>query len=132
MPKEPFFLEICAGSARVTTCLQSLGLSSSFGVDHKRLKHAGKVLIADLTTHEGQELCWSWIKSPSCMGVFCAPPCGTCSRARGIPIKLANGVKIAGPQPLRTDEQPDGVNRMNYVSRLRVSLANALYKFIAS
>jgi len=41
MPKEPFFLEICTGSARVTTCLQSLGLSASFGVDHRRQKHAG-------------------------------------------------------------------------------------------
>ena len=130
MPKEPFFLEICAGSARVTTCLQSLGLSSSFGVDHKRQKHAGKVLVADLTTQEGQELCWSWVKSPSCLGIFCAPPCGTCSRARGIPIKLANGVKIAGPQPLRTEHQPDGVKHMNYVNKLRVALANTLYKFI--
>ena len=73
MPEDPFFLEICAGSARVTTCLQSLGLRSSFGVDHKRQKHAGKILVADLTTKTGQDLCLSWINSPSCMGVFCAP-----------------------------------------------------------
>ena len=121
---------ICAGSARVTTCLQSLGLRSSFGVDHKRHKHAGKILVADLTTKTGQDLCWSWIMSPSCMGVFCAPPCGTCSRARGIPIQLPNGLKIAGPQPLRTDQQPDGVMHMSYVNRQRVSQANLLYKFV--
>lgn len=109
---------------------QSLGLSSLFGVDHKRQKHAGKILVADLTSQSRQELCWSWVKSPSCMGVFCAPPCGTCSRARGIPIKLANGVKIAGPQPLRTDQQPDGVKYMSYVNKIRVSQANILYKFV--
>ena len=132
MPEDPFFLEICAGSARVTTCLQSLGLRSSFGVDHKRQKHAGKILVADLTTKTGQDLCWSWINSPSCMGVFCAPPCGTCSRARGIPIQLHNGLKIAGPPPLRTDQHPDGVRHMSYVNRLRVSQANLLYKFVTA
>lgn len=130
MPEEPFFIEICAGSARVTTCLQSLGLRSSFGVDHKRQKHAGKILVADLTTKSGQDLCWSWLTPPSCMGAFCAPPCGTCSRARGIPIQLPNGLKIAGPQPLRTDQSPDGVKHMSYVNRLRVTQANILYKFV--
>jgi hypothetical protein len=56
MPKEPFIIEICAGSARVTSCLQSLGLSASFGVNHKRQKNAGRVLVADLTSEEGQQL----------------------------------------------------------------------------
>ena len=50
MPKEPFIIEICAGSARVTSCLQSLGLPTSFGVDHKRQRNAGRVLVADLTS----------------------------------------------------------------------------------
>ena len=113
MPKEPFIVEVCAGSARVTSCLQSLGLTASF------------------TSEEGQQLCWSWIRSPSCMGVFCAPPCGTCSRARGIPVTLPNGVKIAGPQPLRSEEKPDGVDHMSYLNRRRVWSANTLYKFIS-
>ena len=101
IPADPFFLEICAGSARVTTCLQQLGLKSSFGVDHKRSKDAGRLLVADLTTPEGQALCWQWVKSPNCVGIFCAPPCGTCSRARGIPVRLPSGKKIPGPKPLR-------------------------------
>ena len=130
MPSEPFILEICAGSARVTSCLQSFGLSASFGVDHKRQKNSGRVLVADLTSKEGQSLCWAWIKSPSCMGIFCAPPCGTCSRARGIPISLPHGRKIAGPQPLRTDLMPDGVSRMSWLNRRRVQSANALYAFV--
>ena len=57
--------------------------------------------------------------------LLCTP-----SRARGIPIQLPNGVKIAGPQPLRTDLRPDGVIHMSYVNRLRVSQANLLYNFV--
>ena len=30
MPREPFIIEICAGSARVTSCLKALGLAASF------------------------------------------------------------------------------------------------------
>ena len=130
MPCEPFILEVCAGSARVTACLQAVGLHASFGVDHKKQKNSGRVLVADLTTKEGQALCWSWIKSPSCMGIFCAPPCGTCSRARGIPITLPNGQKVAGPQPLRSETMPDGVHHMSWLNRRRVQSANTLYAFI--
>ena len=132
MPREPFIIEICAGSARVTSCLKALGLAASFGVDHKKQKNSGRIMVSDLTASDGQALCWSWITSPSCMGVFCAPPCGTCSRARGIPITLPNGVKIAGPQPLRTDFQPDGVRVMSYLNRCRISSANTLYEFITA
>ena len=39
-------------------------------------------------------------------------------------------MKIAGPQPLRTDQQPDGVKYMSYVNKIRVSQANILYKFV--
>ena len=39
--QDEFSLEVCAGSARVTWCLQHLGLKSSFGVDHKRQKNLG-------------------------------------------------------------------------------------------
>ena len=100
------------------------------GKKHKRLKNAGRVLVADLTTPEGQSLCWEWIRSPSCAGVFCAPPCGTCSRARGIPVTLPNGCVVAGPQPLRSEAFPDGLASMSYLNRCRVKSANALYQFI--
>ena len=91
LKNDAFFLEICAGSARVTSCLQHLGLKASFGVDHKRQKNAGRLLVADLTSKEGQALCWKWIRSPNCVGIFVAPPCGTCSRARGMPVRLPHG-----------------------------------------
>ena len=130
LPNDPFFLEICAGSARVTTCLQQLGLKSSFGVDHKRSKNAGRVLIADLTHDEGKRLCWQWLSSPNCVGVFCAPPGGTCSRARGIPIRLPTGRLVPGPKPLRSDLFPDGFATLSGTSKARVDSANCLYAFV--
>ena len=105
-------------------------MPSSFGVDHVKQQNSGRVLIADLTTKAGKDLCWTWLKSENCVGVFIAPPCGTCSRARGIPIKLPNGFLIAGPQLLRTDGQPNGVTGLSYVNKLRVSQANAIYHFV--
>ena len=128
--KDPFFVEVCAGSARVTSCLQFLGLKSSFGVDHKRAKNSGRLLTVDLTTAEGQELCMRWIRSPNCLGIFAAPPCGTCSRARGIPVRLQNGRYVPGPKPLRSDEFPDGVGDMSDLDQRRIQSANILYAFI--
>ena len=130
VPQNPFLIEMCAGSARVTACLQQLGMPASFGVDHVKQKNSGKVLVADLTTDNGQTLFWTWLTAPNCAGIFAAPPCGTCSRARGIPVKLPNGVLIPGPQPLRSDNQPNGVAHMSYINKRRVSQANALYHFV--
>lgn len=127
---DPFIIELCAGSARVTSCLQYFGLKSSFGVDHKRQRNSGRLLTADLTSDEGQALCMQWLSSPHCMGVFAAPPCGTCSRARGIPVKLPSGRWIPGPKPLRNDDMPDGVLHMTKLERARVNSANTLYAFI--
>ena len=126
----PFFIEICAGSARVTSCLQHLGLSASFGVDHKLQRNAGRVLVADLTSPDGQSLCNLWLSSPNLAGVFVAPPCGTCSRARGIPVKLPNGKIVQGPQPLRSDSQPNGLSDLSWINRQCVSSANKLYHYV--
>ena len=52
-----------------------------------------------------------------------APPCGTCSRARGIP--LPDGTP--GPKPLRSDSEPMGVHGLSYHDQMRVDGANSLY-----
>ena len=130
--QSPFFIEICAGSARVTSCLQHLGLSASFGVDHKIHRNAGRVLVADLTTIDGQTLCRLWMSSPNLAGIFVAPPCGTCSRARGIPVRLPSGQYVQGPQPLRSDIHPNGLGNLSWINRQRVTSANKLYHFVTS
>ena len=121
----PVVIEVFAGTARVTACLQALGLKQCFGVDHKLVPgRSGKVVVCDLTTPEGQQLARHWLRHPSVHGVFAAPPCGTCSAAR----RIRNG----GPPPLRSEAYPDGLPHLRGVDAERVASANALYAFLAS
>ena len=79
----PVVLEFFAGTARVTAALRRLGFEGSQGVDHQQVSGAAcPVLISDLTTASGQGLALQWLSSPHVIGIFLAPPCGTCSRAR--------------------------------------------------
>ncbi|CAJ1458117.1 unnamed protein product [Effrenium voratum] len=123
----PFILEVFAGSGRVTACLRAAGLTNCFGVDHKLVNPVGAVRLADLTTKEGQQLCMKWVKSLLCAGIFAAPPCGTASRAREIPLKGRQG---AGPQPLRSTKFPNGIPGVRKFLKPRVSAANKLYEFV--
>ena len=68
----PFVLEIFAGAARVTSCLRRLGLNSSLGVDHARKMPNAPILISDLTSQDGQELCLLWASSDQLL--FMQPP----------------------------------------------------------
>ena len=56
--------------------------------------------------------------------VHLAPPCGTCSKARGIPMPDGS----PGPQPLRSAEHLLGVPDMTPFDRIKVNAANMLYE----
>ena len=129
-PHQPFIIEMFAGSARVTACLRFLGLHGSFGVDHILQNNIAKVIPADLTTESGQSLFWTWVESPHCYGVFAAPPCGTCSLARNIKIRIPGSRRKGGPPPLRSSKYPDGLPHLTTSQRARVDAANALYAFL--
>ena len=84
----PVVLEFFAGTSRVTAALRRLGFEGSQGVDHQPVPGAAcPVLISDLTTVSGQGFALQWLSSPRVIGIFLAPPCGTCSRAREIPLE---------------------------------------------
>ncbi|CAE7283292.1 unnamed protein product [Symbiodinium sp. CCMP2592] len=91
----PVVLEIFAGTARVTAALRRCGFVGAQGVDHVVVDHAAcPVLLADLTTQEGQRLTMMWLSSPHVIGVFIAPPCGTSSRPDSwMDIDSAQGVR---------------------------------------
>ena len=127
----PFVIELFAGSGRVTAHLKFYGIKDSFGVDHKRLSSIAPIMVCDLTTKEGQRLCKKWVGSKSCAGLFAAPPCGTCSRAREIQLRDAKGRRLPCPPPLRSDLSPNGLPNLSHYNCLRVSLANRLYHFLA-
>ena len=112
-PQVPVVFELFAGTGRVTACLRKLGLKSSHGIDHVVAENASTIpLIADLTTEEGQQRALFWITNPLLSAVFAAPPCGTCSRAREIPVSSQQ--PRSGPQPLRSAEYPDGLPHLEW------------------
>ena len=70
------------------------------------------------------------LEHPGLKFVFLAPPCGTASRARDIPMSKGRH----GPPPLRSNEEPLGIASVlaaRPLDRLRVETANILYTFCA-
>ena len=54
---------------------------------------------------KGEKLLMSWLQNANVIGVFLAPPCGSASRARQIPLKKRKfGGNKHGPRPLRSDK----------------------------
>ena len=129
--KGPVVIEVFCGSARVTASLKELGLKDSFGVDHSLDKAVSAARRLDLTQRPDQQLFTQWMRSPLVVGVFLAPPCGTCSLARNIQLRDERGRRIRGPKPLRSAEWPEGLPGLGDKDRARVSAANMLYEFVA-
>ena len=97
----------------------------SVGVDYVLNKSTPEAfcLNIDLTSAEGQELAWKWIRHPSVVLIWTAPPCGTASRAREKP---------GGPPPLRDGQFPEGFPHLAGKDKLRVDKANIIYAFCAA
>ena len=119
----PFAVEFCSGTAGLTAQLRKLGLAASFGVDHV-VKAGSKAPVRklDLSSPGALELGMEWISNPGCMYVHFGIPCGTCSRAREIPIQGG------GPKPLRSEQTPEGLQGLSDADQRRVDLANAVYE----
>ena len=124
---QPVVIEIFSGPAGVTAACKRRGWHSCIAVDKTILKHTqAHVIQLDLTDPKHQSIVHSWIEKPEVIGVFMAPPCGTSSLARTIPIPGdANA-----PRPLRSLEKPDGLSGLTHTESLRVSQANVLYQFV--
>ena len=122
------FLELFSGSAGVTAAFKRRGWDSCVAVDKVILKHThAHVIHLDLTRRDHQKLVHSWIEKPEVQGVFMAPPCGTCSLARSIPLPEEDNA----PRPLRSLFEPDGFADLVGRDADRVGQANILYQFVA-
>ena len=124
---DALIIEVFAGTGRVTASLRHFGMLNCFGVDHLRAANvAAPISIAD-PTPEGRNLLFSWLKNPAVVGIFLAPPCGTASRARCIPLK---GERKA-PVPLRDDKNANGIRHLKWLDKLKVLKSNKLYDLTA-
>ena len=127
--KPCIFLELCAGSAKLSAAVRSTGISV-VPIDRKHNRHAPRCRLVQLDL--AQPHAWNQIlfllDNYTVVACHIAPPCGTCSRARGIP--MADG--SPGPQPLRSDSEPMGIKGLSYVDQMRVDGANALYDVLGN
>ena len=126
----PVVFEIFSGSARITTALRSFW-PHCFGVDSRPSSEArSHTLVADLSSPAGQDLLWHWLRCPYLVGLWIAPPCGTASLARCIPVYDAAGNVVPSPPPLRDSAHPDGLPGLEGLHAVRVCQANILYSLV--
>jgi hypothetical protein len=122
-------LDIFSGTAGVTAAFIQLG-GEALGLDHvvdkKRMR--GPTSKVDLCKKENQEMVLQWLDEGKIDGVMIAPPCGTSSRAREIPV-FQSGKKRRAPRPLRSARYPNGLPTLRGLDALKVKLANKLYAF---
>ncbi|CAE7255625.1 unnamed protein product [Symbiodinium sp. CCMP2592] len=123
---QPSFIELFCGSAGLSAEVRKLGFRV-LGVDHKpTAKHANAPFVSlDLRDPEQQDRIW--VELRRAQAVWIAPPCGTASIARQIPL----GRSAKGPAPLRSPAFPDGLASLRPEVHARVQSANLLYAFAA-
>ena len=130
----PIALEVFGGCARLTRALEFEGFeASSIDWIRNQSRPVGSLVLLDLTTEHGRVVLKKVIRSGRLAFIHFAPPCGTCSRARDIPLDadaIRRGVKT--PQPLRSAEFPNGFPWLSGTDKSRVEQANVLYEVTAS
>ena len=121
---KPSFVELFCGSAGLSAEMRQLGFQV-LGVDNKPTAKQARapVINLDLRDPEQQDRLWPELRRANV--VWIAPPCGTSSAARRIPLHGRH----KGPRPLRSRAHPDGVPGLTSTDAARVASANALYGF---
>ena len=118
------FLELCAGSASLSAEVRRLGVEVlAFDLEANRHQTKCKVISLDLSLPHAFERLEALVTTCHVLAVHMGPPCGTCSKARGIPMADSS----AGPQPLRDEHNLLGLPNLGRRDQERVSAANALY-----
>ena len=121
----PIFIEACAGCGILSSVVQQRGFQV-IPIDCPRNRHTPKcrLVVMDLTAPHADQLLRRIVDDYPVAAVHIALPCGTCSRARGIP--LPNGTP--GPPPLRDKEHLHGLPNLTPMQQSKVDAANQLYK----
>ena len=90
-------MEVCCGSARLSEALLAEGFQVK-PVDWHGNRHATKMPLVrlDLCDKQDQAKLWRLLADDKVVYVHCAPPCGTFSQARDIPIVAAGAKRPTG------------------------------------
>ena len=119
-------IEVFNGLGMLGAELKKAGFAV-LGIDFKGCKDKPlcKTIWLDLTTRQGQLEFGDQIRGGRVKYVHFAPLCGTASAARNIRRSYID------PKPLRSAEFPEGQPDLRGTDKLRVEMANELYKFVA-
>ena len=127
-----YVFEVFRGVCRIVKSFIAGG-DEGIGIDWARNKFVpkGPCEMVDLTKEDGKNLLANKIKQIKAQGyrvyVHIAPPCGTASKAREIPIP--EHLKEKGcpePTPLRSDQLPEGLPNLKKRDAVRGESANIL------
>ena len=113
-------VEIFCGKAGLSKKLRNK-FFQVVSVDHVAAKGI-PILKIDIEKASERTVLEELLQLDKILYVHFAPPCGTASLARCIPLKNRDG-----PKPLRSMRHPMGLPKLPLVSRERVSKANRLY-----
>ena len=126
--------ELCCGSAGWAAALRTEGVEA-IGIDYERnpQKPKAPIVLANIATESGQQQFYELDSELSFDVVHAGPPCGTGSRARerALPMSAVRA-GIKRPMPLRSNQSPEGIEGLSDHDRMKVELANAIYKFVLS
>ena len=131
-PCKFYGLEIFGGKARLTRALIDIVGLDATAVDWIRNQSTpcAPCVNLDLTLKTSQDVIIKAVRTGRVLFTHMAPPCGTASRAREIPLSreaIARGVRE--PRPLRGPGWEDGLPGLVGEDAERVASANILYKF---
>ena len=129
-----YILEVFAGSARLSKAAIEHGFAS-VAIDHKGDRSCGVAIQQyDLTDPSHVESLMVFIeenRDDICM-VWMAPPCGTASKARERPLKRLEKLGMKIPKPLRSTAQPDQLDGLKGLDKIKTEAANILYEAVAT
>ena len=125
----PIFIEACAGCGILSSVVQQRGIQV-IPIDCPRNRHVPKcrLVVMDLTSDHADALLRRIVADYNIAGVHIALPCGTCSKARGIPLPDGS----AGPPPLRDHNNLHGMANLSALDRAKIDAANQLYAWADS
>ncbi|CAE7275887.1 unnamed protein product [Symbiodinium sp. CCMP2592] len=95
VPKEPLFLELCAGTAILSRCFREAGVPV-MPIDHQRNRHHPLAQVCNLSLTE--ESTWVFLRNlvrdHPIVFVHAAPPCGTCFYFHFLLLLLSGAVLL--------------------------------------
>ena len=123
-----YIIEICAGSARLSKVAHECGFRT-MAIDHSAARTCGfPICVFDLADANDLESLVRFIEesADSILGIWIAPSCGTCSRAREKRLFSLERAGVKTPIPLRSTSQPDQLDGLSGLDKIKVEKANML------